>query len=126
MGLIKIAWWLFTDHVLVALCGMVWLAVFLTFAMYLYTYVSYYRKGLTDNAYYLSYLDLEEHARKVALLFIVFLVISMVIAETEPMFLESVLKGSVIGAFIFPAIYMYYSDETRFAFGTGKASPAHR
>ena len=58
---------------------------------------------------------MDKYARKVVLMYIMFLIASCIFL-TIPEFKNVLLHGGIVSLVAIPAIYTYYSDESRFFF----------
>ena len=66
-------------------------------------------------------LDLEKVSRRIAIAFIGFMIGSYSITFA-PGFNETIVKGALLSAFIFPPLYMHYGDETKYQFSINKGA----
>ena len=83
--------------------------------MFIFNYFYYYHKGKTDRSYMALYQELDEFARTTVAMFILFLVFTYVAQDFEG-FGAVLFKGGILSAVVIPALYVYYSDTTRFLF----------
>mmetsp|Transcript_61 Transcript_61/g.63 ORF Transcript_61/g.63 Transcript_61/m.63 type:complete len:88 (+) Transcript_61:114-377(+) len=85
------------------------------FVLFIYHYFSYYNKGKKDQTYMRLYEELDQYARSVILMFIMFLVGSYVLLKFEG-FYYVLFKGAVLSVVVIPVMFTYYSDPDRFLF----------
>ena len=102
-------------HLVEAILGGVWVGFLWLFIMFYYQYnYVYYQKGIIeDNAAFKSdYKELQKISRKIALGFVIFLIISAcLLIEEELEFVYSIGKGCVLAAMVVPLMNMHYGDK---------------
>ena len=98
---------------------MVWLGMLLSFALFFFTYRDYQQRGLTDKGYQMAFKDLKRVSRRVAGAFAFFLVGTYCVSFADG-FNETVLKGSLAGALVFPPLYRHFNDPEKYQFFINK------
>ena len=102
-------------HLVEAILGGVWVGFLWLFIMFYYQYnYVYYQKGIIeDNAAFKSdYKELQKVSRKIALGFVIFLIISgCLLYEEELEFVYSIGKGCCLAALVGPAMNYHYGDK---------------
>ena len=102
-------------HLGEAILGGIWVGFLILFIMFYYQYnYVYYQKGIIeDNASYKSdYRELQKVSRKIALAFVLFLIVSFcLLIEEELEFIYSVGKGAVLATIVIPVMNRHFGDQ---------------
>lgn len=93
--------------------GLAWVGLLLSFALFYITYRDYQQRGLIDKGYEMAFKDLRRVSRRVAGAFAFYLMGTYCVSFADG-FNETILKGSIAGAFVFPPLYRHYNDPERY------------
>ena len=110
--------WFIQDGMLTFL-GALWSGLLGAFLMFLYNYFYYYhmayRRG--NMEYMIAYKDLDRHARRIVVAFIMFICITVSICVIDfEAFCDVIIKGLLVNLIIIPALCWHYGDEKKYKF----------
>ena len=83
--------------------------------MFIYNYITYYWKGKDNPTYRRLYEEMDEFARGVVVMFIMFLAFTFIASDIDG-FYNVLFKGGIVSLAVIPVVSMYYSDPKRFDF----------
>lgn len=109
--------WALRGDIAQAVIGCFWIGVLTCFIMFIYDYnrLYYYGKVKRIKKYEMSYNQLERHARRIVLGFILFLGLSLsLFAIDEQYFIDTIKKGFALALFVVPMTFQHYGNEEKY------------
>ena len=95
------------------LIGSLWITIGLGFTLFFYQYFTYYHRAfrLGQKEYAYAYQELDEHARRIAISFIMYLIATYVLAVVVNTndFIDCAVRGAIFCAVFLPVINSHFS-----------------